>query len=174
MWETCKAYLLYQNLTPKKHTSGCLQGSENLQDMILVLLWVQVQWDRTMRRVIMMEADVGDGSTPLLDTFDDIAEGQSKITIAQVKVCSGFSAASCWCTLYCSCRLPFCSYDQGQIDVHCSASCLTHCFQGSGWIPAADQLPHCALYDHLGEALRQHMCCECWGCQCFDLACRSR
>ena len=64
---------------------------------------VQVQWDRTMRRVIMMEADVSDGSTPLLDTFDDIAEGQSKITIAQVKVCSGFSAASCWCTLYCSC-----------------------------------------------------------------------
>ena len=35
-----------------------------------------------------MEADVTDGSTPLLDTFDDIAEGQSKITIAQVKVCS--------------------------------------------------------------------------------------
>ena len=36
----------------------------------------------------MMEADVSDGSTPLLDTFADIAEGQSKITIAQVKVCS--------------------------------------------------------------------------------------
>ncbi len=106
MWETCKAYLLYQNLTPKKHTSGCLQGSENLQDMILVLLRVQVQWDRTMRRVIMMEADVGDGSTPLLDTFDDIAEGQSKITIAQVKVCSGFSAASCGvhCTAAVVCR----------------------------------------------------------------------
>ena len=47
---------------------------------------VQVQWDRTMRRVIMMEADVSNGSTPLLDTFDDIAEGQSKVTIAQVKV----------------------------------------------------------------------------------------
>ncbi|KAL0042382.1 hypothetical protein WJX77_010805 [Trebouxia sp. C0004] len=45
----------------------------------------QVQWDRTMRRVIMMEADVRDGSTPLLDTFADIAEGQSKVTIAQVK-----------------------------------------------------------------------------------------
>jgi len=49
---------------------------------------VQVQWDRTMRRVIMMEADVSDGSTPLLDTFADIAEGQNKVTIAQVKVCS--------------------------------------------------------------------------------------
>ncbi|KAL0041640.1 hypothetical protein WJX79_010316 [Trebouxia sp. C0005] len=45
----------------------------------------QVQWERTMRRVIMMEADVSDGSTPLLDTFADIAAGQSKITIAQVK-----------------------------------------------------------------------------------------
>ena len=49
---------------------------------------VQVQWDRTMRRVIMMEADVSDGSTPLLDTFADIAEGQNKVTVAQVKVCS--------------------------------------------------------------------------------------
>ena len=39
-----------------------------------------------MRRVIMMEADVSNDSTPLLDTFDDIAEGQSKVTIAQVKV----------------------------------------------------------------------------------------
>ena len=82
---------------------------------------VQVQWDRTMRRVIMMEADVSDGSTPLLDTFDDIAEGQSKITIAQVKVCSGFSAASCWCTSYCSASqwLP--------AGVHCTAAvvCLS-------------------------------------------------
>ena len=41
-----------------------------------------------MRRVIIMEADVGEGSTPLLDTFDQISQGQSKITIAQVKVCS--------------------------------------------------------------------------------------
>ncbi len=46
----------------------------------------QVQWERTMRRVIMMEADVGEDSTPLLDTFDQIAQGQSKITVAQVKV----------------------------------------------------------------------------------------
>ena len=92
-----------------------------------------------MRRVIMMEADISDDSTPLLDTFDDIAEGQSKITIAQVKVCSAsqwlllvyivlqrllsssllvyivqecFSAASCWYTLYCSYHLPFCNDDQ--------------------------------------------------------------
>ena len=39
-----------------------------------------------MRRVIIIEADVAEGSTPLLDTFNQISQGQSKITIAQVKV----------------------------------------------------------------------------------------
>ena len=39
-----------------------------------------------MRRVMMMEGDVGPGSTPLLDTFGQIARGQSRISIAQVKV----------------------------------------------------------------------------------------
>ena len=43
-----------------------------------------------MRRVIMMEGDVGEDSTPLLDTFQEIAQGQTKITVAQVKVCSTF------------------------------------------------------------------------------------
>ena len=39
-----------------------------------------------MRRVIIIEADVAEGSTPLLDTFNQISQGQSKITLAQVKV----------------------------------------------------------------------------------------
>ena len=83
-------------------------GKWKLARHVSCLVAVQVQWDRTMRRVIMMEADVSEGSTPLLDTFADIAQGQSKITIAQVKVCS----ASQWFpvgTLYCSYCLPFCN-----------------------------------------------------------------
>ena len=50
--------------------------------------WVvmQVQWDRNMRRLIVAEADVQEGSTPLKDLFDQIASGQSKIGIGQLKV----------------------------------------------------------------------------------------
>jgi len=72
-----------------------------------------------MRRVIMMEADVTDGSTPLLDTFDDIAEGQSKITIAQVKVCSASQRlpAGVHCTAAASQQLP--------AGVHCAAVLLS-------------------------------------------------
>lgn len=40
-----------------------------------------------MRRVMVIEADVQDGSTPLKDLFDQIASGQTKITFAQLKVC---------------------------------------------------------------------------------------
>ena len=41
-----------------------------------------------MRRLIMMEGDVEEGSTPLKDLFDQTAQGQTKVTIAQVKVLS--------------------------------------------------------------------------------------
>ena len=41
-----------------------------------------------MRRLIVAEADVQEGSTPLKDLFDQIASGQSKISIAQLKVLS--------------------------------------------------------------------------------------
>lgn len=34
----------------------------------------------------MMEGDVEEGSTPLKDLFDQTAQGQTKVTIAQVKV----------------------------------------------------------------------------------------
>ena len=47
---------------------------------------VQVQWERVMRRLIMMEGDVEEGSTPLKDLFDQLSQGQSKVTFAQVKV----------------------------------------------------------------------------------------
>ena len=47
---------------------------------------VQVQWDRNMRRVMVIEADVQEGSTPLRDLFDQIASWQTKITFAQLKV----------------------------------------------------------------------------------------
>lgn len=73
--ETCKGFFLSTRMWKLARYNMCF-------------VVVQVQWERTMRRVIMMEADVSDGSTPLLDTFADIAAGQSKITIAQVKVCS--------------------------------------------------------------------------------------
>lgn len=52
---------------------------------------VQVLWDRNMRRVMVTEADVQEGSTPLRDLFDQIASGQTKITFAQLKV------QHCWC-----------------------------------------------------------------------------
>ena len=34
----------------------------------------------------MMEGDVGEGSTPLKDLFDQLSQGQSKVTFGQVKV----------------------------------------------------------------------------------------
>lgn len=49
---------------------------------------VQVQWERVMRRLIMMEGDVQPGSTPLKDLFDQLSQGQSRVTFAQVKVLS--------------------------------------------------------------------------------------
>lgn len=39
-----------------------------------------------MRRLIIMEGDVEQGSTPLKDLFDQVSQGQTKINFAQVKV----------------------------------------------------------------------------------------
>lgn len=47
---------------------------------------VQVQWERVMRRLIIMEGDVEEGSTPLKDLFDQVSQGQTKVNFAQVKV----------------------------------------------------------------------------------------
>ena len=47
---------------------------------------VQVQWERVMRRLIMMEGDVAEGSTPLKDLFDHLSQGQTRISFAQFKV----------------------------------------------------------------------------------------
>lgn len=47
---------------------------------------VQVQWERVMRRLIIMEGDVEVGSTPLKDLFDQVSQGQTKVNFAQVKV----------------------------------------------------------------------------------------
>ncbi|KAL3161084.1 hypothetical protein ABBQ38_009466 [Trebouxia sp. C0009 RCD-2024] len=45
----------------------------------------QVQWERVMRRLIIMEGDVEEGSTPLKDLFDQVSQGQTKVNFAQVK-----------------------------------------------------------------------------------------
>ena len=39
-----------------------------------------------MRRLIIMEGDVEEGSAPLKDLFDQVSQGQTKVNFAQVKV----------------------------------------------------------------------------------------
>ena len=54
---------------------------------LLFTLTIQVQLERTMRRVISMEANIEENSIPLRDVFGQIALGQYRIAMAQVKVC---------------------------------------------------------------------------------------
>ena len=51
------------------------------------MMLLQVQWERTMRRLITTEANIEENSIPLHDIFGQIALGQYRIAIAQVKVC---------------------------------------------------------------------------------------
>ena len=51
-----------------------------------------------MRQLIMMEGDVQPSSTPLKDLFNQLSQGQSRVTFAQVKVLS--------CLLSAGLRLP--------------------------------------------------------------------
>ncbi len=110
----------------------------------------------------MMEADVSDGSTPLLDTFADIAEGQSKITIAQVKVCSASqqlpagvhcpAATVCLSAMVMRIRLMFIARPAASLTI----------LRIEGGYQRLDQLPYIAHCMTLGRApkLRRYRFCE--------------